>query len=96
MLKTNPSDRSPEMLADVFCRQSRERIAERFDHLFNNQDVATYQLAQEAMKGSFDWLETDIELTEKGLPMTAAVSDNLEESGTAEGTKEETGETVGA
>jgi len=68
MLKENPADRSPQMLADLFSRHSRTRIAERFDHLFNNHDSATYRVAQEAMSGAFDWLEAEFDLNEKTLP----------------------------
>ena len=40
----------------LFCRQARARIRDRFKHLFANNDAATYRVAQEAMKGTFDWL----------------------------------------
>lgn len=57
LVDENPSDRSPYQLADVFCRHARTRIRERFRHLFANDDVVTYQVAQDAMKGTFEWLE---------------------------------------
>jgi alkylation response protein AidB-like acyl-CoA dehydrogenase len=57
LVAKNPSDRSPYKLADLFCRQARTRIQERFDHLFANNDAATYGVAQDAMKGNFEWLE---------------------------------------
>jgi hypothetical protein len=58
LVAKNPSDRSPYELADLFCRQARTRIKERFrNHLFVNNDAATYRVAQDAMKGTFEWLE---------------------------------------
>ncbi len=57
LVDKKPSDRSPYQLADVFCRQARTRIRERFDHLFANNDTVTYRIAQEAMEGTFEWLE---------------------------------------
>ena len=57
LVDKKPSDRSPYQLAEVFCRQARTRIRERFDHLFANNDAVTYRIAQEAMEGRFEWLE---------------------------------------
>jgi alkylation response protein AidB-like acyl-CoA dehydrogenase len=57
LVDENPSDRSPYELADLFCRHARMRIRERFDHLFVNHDTETYRVAQESMKGTFEWLE---------------------------------------
>ena len=57
LVDKNPSDRSPYELADLFCRQARTRIRERFAHLFSNNDAQTYRVAQDAMKGAFEWLE---------------------------------------
>lgn len=57
LVDENPSDRSPYKLADLFCRQARTRIRERFDHMFANNDAVTYRIAQDAMKGEFEWLE---------------------------------------
>jgi hypothetical protein len=46
-----------EHLADVFCRIARRRIADRFGALVDNDDVATYKLAQRVMANEFRWLE---------------------------------------
>ena len=64
LVDKNPSDRSPYELADLFCRQARTRIKERFRHLFANNDAATYHVAQEAMKGTFEWLEEGLLTTD--------------------------------
>jgi alkylation response protein AidB-like acyl-CoA dehydrogenase len=45
-------------LADLFCRQARRRVEERFDRLFDNDDVATYRAAQRVLAGELRWLET--------------------------------------
>jgi Acyl-CoA dehydrogenase, C-terminal domain len=47
-------------VADVFCRAARERIAERFAHLFGKNDPALYRLAQEVLRGEHRWLEQGI------------------------------------
>ena len=64
LVDKNPSDRSPYELADLFCRQARTRIRDRFRHLFANNDTATYRVAQEAMKGTFEWLEEGLLTTD--------------------------------
>ncbi len=48
----------PVDLADVFCRQARRRVEERFDAVFDNDDVATYRVAQQVLRGEHSWLET--------------------------------------
>ncbi|MDX1566815.1 MAG: acyl-CoA dehydrogenase family protein [Longimicrobiales bacterium] len=53
-------DRSPAELADLFCRHAERRIEERFDVLFQNDDSATYKVAQRAMEGRYAWLEKDV------------------------------------
>ena len=67
LVDKKPSDRSPYELADLFCRQARTRIRERFAHLFANNDAVTYRVAQNAMKGTFEWLEEGL-LTTDWLP----------------------------
>jgi len=44
-------------LADLFCRQARSRIAEKFAHLWRNQDTQAYRVAQDVLKGEHQWLE---------------------------------------
>jgi len=48
---------SATYLADLFCRIGRRRIAERFDRLFDNDDVAVYRAAQRVLANEFTWLE---------------------------------------
>ena len=44
-------------LADVFCRQARGRVRAKFRGLWRNEDVPTYQIAQEVLRGEHAWLE---------------------------------------
>ncbi len=47
-------------LAEVFCRESRERVESSFRALFGKHDIALYQLAQAVLRGEHAWLEQDI------------------------------------
>jgi alkylation response protein AidB-like acyl-CoA dehydrogenase len=51
--RKHPDDRSPLELADVFCRQSRRRVRDRFHAVWSNDDVATYGVARRAMDGAY-------------------------------------------
>jgi hypothetical protein len=44
-------------VADVFCRQARGRVRAKFQGLWRNEDVQTYNVAQEVLKGEHIWLE---------------------------------------
>ena len=60
MVRRDPSDRRPNEVADVFCRQARRRVAALFASVFDNDDVATYRLAQRVLAGEHAWLEEGI------------------------------------
>ncbi|MGI9041633.1 MAG: acyl-CoA dehydrogenase family protein, partial [Gemmatimonadales bacterium] len=47
----------PEELADVFCRHARRRVEERFAAVFDNDDLATYGVAQQVLRNEHTWLE---------------------------------------
>ena len=76
LIADDPAERSPEELADIFCRQARRRVEQSFGGLFANDDVATYAVAQKAMAGAYVWLEegiitmADLEATEHGVEAT--------------------------
>ncbi|HEY9506889.1 MAG TPA: acyl-CoA dehydrogenase family protein, partial [Gemmatimonadales bacterium] len=57
-----PADREegpgPVDLADLFCRHARRRVEERFEAVFDNDDVATYRVAQQVLAGQHGWLES--------------------------------------
>jgi alkylation response protein AidB-like acyl-CoA dehydrogenase len=44
-------------VADLFCRQARERVKVKFHGLWRNEDVPTYRIAQEVLRGEHTWLE---------------------------------------
>ncbi len=54
------SDLGPVELADLFSRQSRGRIEKQFRSLFANDDRFAYHVAQETLKGKYQWLEKGI------------------------------------
>lgn len=66
LTRKNPSDSSPTTLADLFCRQSRRRVEERFDNLFDNEDASTSDVARQTMEGRFEWLEKGIVSAREG------------------------------
>ena len=47
----SPGRRGAVELADLFSRHARRRVEERFAAVFDNDDVATYGLAQEVLRG---------------------------------------------
>ncbi len=58
LLKENPeAGKHAVQLADLFCRQARGRVKEKFSGLWRNEDVHTYKAAQDVLKGEHLWLE---------------------------------------
>ncbi|HEU4585129.1 MAG TPA: acyl-CoA dehydrogenase family protein, partial [Gemmatimonadaceae bacterium] len=53
-------------LANVFCRESRLRIADHFRTLFGPNDASLYRLSQRVLKGDYEWLEAGIVAMEGG------------------------------
>jgi alkylation response protein AidB-like acyl-CoA dehydrogenase len=45
-------------LADLFSRHARRRVEEKFAAVFDNDDVATYNVAQQVIRNEHTWLET--------------------------------------
>ena len=60
MVKKDPSNRGPIEMADVFSRHAERKVRTLFGQVFANDDVATYRLAQEVLKGQHRWLEEGI------------------------------------
>jgi len=52
--------RSAVGLADVFARQARRRVREKFRAIFDNDDLATYATAQRTLRGEYAWLEMGV------------------------------------
>jgi len=57
MLKKNPTQTGPRELADVFSRQARLRVEEKFRAVWRNTDVVTYTTARHVLDDHFRWLE---------------------------------------
>ena len=57
MVRKDPANRGPVELADVFSRQARRRVEERFAAVFDNDDLATYAVAQQVLRDEHVWLE---------------------------------------
>jgi alkylation response protein AidB-like acyl-CoA dehydrogenase len=47
-------------LAEAFCIQSRLRIEEAFDRLWNNSDTVDRPLSKHVLEGRYSWLETGV------------------------------------
>jgi alkylation response protein AidB-like acyl-CoA dehydrogenase len=60
MLATKMGRPEAVQLADVFCAESRERIAQHFTTLFNRNDTKLYALSQSVLRGEHAWLEQGI------------------------------------
>jgi hypothetical protein len=65
MVKKNPSQAGPGELADVFSRQARRRVAQKFREIWANDDDATYQTARHFLDDQFLWLEEGMVRSEK-------------------------------
>jgi hypothetical protein len=57
MVRTDPANRGPVELADLFSRQARRRVEDRFAAVFDNDDVAAYAVAQQVLRKEHTWLE---------------------------------------
>lgn len=60
MQQYDSANHQPVDMAVLFCRHSRRRIKALFASVFDNDDVATYRLAQDMLKGKHEWLERDL------------------------------------
>ena len=58
MAKQDPKNPGPVHLADLFSRHARRRVEEKFAAVFDNDDVATYQVAQQVLRNEHVWMET--------------------------------------
>ncbi len=56
----NPSDRGPEELADLFCKEATLRIQREFKSQRQNDDKMIYGIGRKMLEGKYQWLETGI------------------------------------
>jgi alkylation response protein AidB-like acyl-CoA dehydrogenase len=57
MVRKQPNQTGPRELADVFSRQARRRVEEKFRAIWRNDDEVTYQTARHVLDDHFLWLE---------------------------------------
>jgi alkylation response protein AidB-like acyl-CoA dehydrogenase len=60
LLAKNPKDRTPAELADLFCRNARERIEMNFYKVKHNHNKLFNKSAKSLMSGEYDWMVTDV------------------------------------
>ncbi|WP_213454027.1 acyl-CoA dehydrogenase family protein [Rhizomonospora bruguierae] len=58
-------------LADLFCRQARERADDLFAHLFRNTDAADSAAAKDILAGRYAWLEDGVVIPADDAPWVA-------------------------
>ncbi|HEU4647472.1 MAG TPA: acyl-CoA dehydrogenase family protein [Gemmatimonadales bacterium] len=57
MVQREPANQGPVELADLFARQARRRVREKFAAVFSNDDVRAYRVAQRVLRGEHSWVE---------------------------------------
>jgi len=60
LVRENPGDEGPLVMADLFCRGARRRIAQHFRAVAKNDDVFRYRVAQQILAGEHVWLEAGV------------------------------------
>jgi len=83
LVRKNPQDKSPQELADLFCKNARQRIEANFHAIKNNHYPKFNEVADQLMAGKLRWLAQDIyeDLPpgyrdfEKNLPQVQAAED---------------------
>jgi hypothetical protein len=73
--------REAPVLADLFCRNARRRIAASFRAMWRNDDDRKYRVARQVLEGRHRWLERDVILPEALRP--AAVPPSGREPGSS-------------
>ncbi len=56
----NPSDKGPDELADLFCKEAALRIRREFDAQKRNDDAMIYKVGRRYLEGKYSWLEKGI------------------------------------
>jgi alkylation response protein AidB-like acyl-CoA dehydrogenase len=60
MVRRKPGDEGPRELADLFCRQARRRVKEKFHAIWANDDDAAYRTARRVLDNRYGWLEEGV------------------------------------
>ena len=59
-LSENPSDQTPQELADLYCKNARTRIEANFRAVKHNHNSDYQKVADTLMAGDFEWMYSDI------------------------------------
>lgn len=59
-LSIDPSDQSPQELANLFCKNARTRIEQNFRAVKKNHNELFQRVADSLMKGDFEWMYSDV------------------------------------
>jgi len=60
LLEKNPKDTTPMELADLWCKNARERIEGHFRSVRSNHNSDFNKVAKSMMEGKYDWMATDV------------------------------------
>lgn len=60
LLAKNPADQTPQNLADLFCRNARQRIENNFRLVTHNHPRLFEKVANELMEGRYRWMIRDV------------------------------------
>jgi hypothetical protein len=58
-LSENPSDTTPQELADLFCKNARQRIANNFRMVGKNHNHSFDKVTESLMNGEFKWIYSE-------------------------------------
>lgn len=59
LVQRTPADRTPIDLADLFCSEARQKVADTFRDFTSPRDRHATKLAKQFLAGDLRWLETD-------------------------------------
>jgi alkylation response protein AidB-like acyl-CoA dehydrogenase len=79
MLAKKDSTSNAQELADLFCREARQRIDHNFDTLFDNHDTYAYRTVLKFLKGDYDWLQGQLVQGEAKMPSAEDVDRAVKE-----------------
>jgi alkylation response protein AidB-like acyl-CoA dehydrogenase len=68
-------------LADLFCREARQRIATNFERFYGKNDGAIYKVSQRVLAGDHAWLEQGIVGILEEAPVKAAMTSPRTQTG---------------
>ena len=65
-------------LADLFCREARQRIAVNFHRFYGKNDAAIYKVSQHVLAGAHAWLEEGIVgMMQEGVPSSPLADQHM-------------------